>query len=498
MEISFEGREAVVYREFAYQTRRTQETAECVVPDTDADIQKIAAVQSGVLLKSKDLSSRGVTVSGELYASVLYIREGEPGIGCIRVRKPFTLEYELEGLESESLAQVTLLLQGTDVRLVNPRKISITFDVEGLLSCYRSESLNVDAILPEDAVGLHVRTEQHTLTLPNAVCEKSVAVNEQFPFTDAQAVPEALLWEKPRLVVRDCQLIGSKMIVKGSVELTVLGLGAEDALPTVNAFSTPFSQIVEIGAESMQYCTVRPEITGVYVDLIDTISGEKALDMELHAVLQLICCEQREIRCVADAYSNLMPSQLKRQQQEYAISAAAEAETLRAEERIGLMEECAELLHVFASLTRLSCDSGKLSAAVTLDFIFKNGEGKLTACRRTVTMSGGSEGQERRVLGAGQLTLETKPDGEYVECAVTAEILCAACERQSVSAVSGVVLSEEGAYVQGSLPTLTLVRREGESLWTLAKRYHSSEEKIRELNEDPENTARMLLIPKCI
>ena len=113
-------------------------------------------------------------------------------------------------------------------------------------------------------------------------------------------------------------------------------------------------------------------------------------------------------------------------------------------------------------------------------------------------MSGGSGGQERRVLGAGQLTVDTKPDGEYVECTVTAEILCAACERQSISAVSGVVLSEEGAYVQGSLPTLTLVRREGESLWTLAKRYHSSEEKIRELNEDPENTARMLLIPKCI
>ena len=100
--------------------------------------------------------------------------------------------------------------------------------------------------------------------------------------------------------------------------------------------------------------------------------------------------------------------------------------------------------------------------------------------------------------GAGQLKLETTPDGEDVESAVTAEILCAACERQSISAVSGVVLSEEGAYVQGSLPTLTLVRREGESLWTLAKRYHSSEEKIRELNEDPENTARMLLIPKCI
>ena len=498
MEISFEGKEAVVYRELAYQTRRTQETAESVVPDTDADIQKIAAVHSGVLLKSKDLSSRGVTVSGELCGSVLYIREGEAGIGCIRVRKPFTLEYELEGLESESLAQVSLLVQGTDVRVINPRKISVTFDVEGHLSCYGSESLYVDAILPEDTRGLHVRIEQYSLTLPNAVCEKSVAVNEQFSFPEGQAVPESLLWEKPRLVIGDCQLIGSKMIVKGSAELTVLGLSGEDALPAVSVFSAPFSQIVDVGAESMHYCNVMSEITGVYVDLIDTISGGKALDMELHAVLQLMCCEQREIRCVADAYSNLMPAELKRQRQEYAISSAAATEVLNAEERVGLMEECAELLYVFPALTRVTSGSGKLSAAVTLDFLFRNAEGKLSACRRTVTMSRETGGQEKRVLGLGQLSLETKPDGEYVDCAVRAELLCADCEKSAVSTVSGVILNEDSAYVQGSLPTLTLVRREGESLWALAKRYHSSEEKIRELNEDPENSARMLLIPKCI
>ena len=88
MEISFEGREAVVYREFAYQTRRTQETAECVVPDTDADIQKIAAVQSGVLLKSKDLSSRGVTVSGSCTRVSCTSARGSPASGASASASP--------------------------------------------------------------------------------------------------------------------------------------------------------------------------------------------------------------------------------------------------------------------------------------------------------------------------------------------------------------------------------------------------------------------------
>ena len=498
MEISFEGREAVVYREYAYLVRHAQETAESVVPDTDADIQKIAAVQSGVFLKSKDLSSRGVTVSGEVYANILYIPEGEAGMNGIRVRRPFTLDFEAEGLESETYAQVSLLLQGTDVRTVNPRKVSVTFDVEGQLCCYRSESLCVDASLPEGASGLHTRMEERSLTLPNAVCEKSVALNEQFPFPAGQPVPESLLSEKAMLSIADCQLIGSKIIVKGSAEITVIGLSGEDAMPLVSSFSAPFSQIIDIGAETMQHCIVKPEITGAYFDLIDTISGEKALDMELHAVLQLVSFEARVIRCVADAYSNLMPAQLRRQVQEFSITGPSAAETLGAEERVGLTEECGEFLAVFSSLTRVSTEGGKLSAAVTLDFLYRSGEGKLSACRRTLPLAGDTAGREMRVLSPGKITVNAEPDGEYAACTVTAALSCSCCGKETISTVSGVVLNEDGAYVQGSLPTLTLVRREGESLWSLAKRYHSSEEMIRKLNEDAETTTRMLLIPKCI
>ena len=497
MEISFEGREALIYKEYACQIRRIQESAESVVPDTEADIQKIAGIQSGVLLKSKDLSSRGVTISGELYASVLYIQEGEQGIGSIRIRKPFTIEYDVEGLESEMLAQISLLLQGTDVRLVNPRKISMSFDVEGQLFCYRSESLCIDASLPENTGGLHARMEEQTITLPKAVCEKSVTVNEQFLFTEGQTAPNEIISEKTQLLAADCQLIGSKVIIKGSVEINACGLN-EDALPALYSFSTPFSQIIDVGVESMRFCTVRPEITGAYFDLIDTISGGKALDMELHAVLQIVCCEDRQIRCVADAYSNVMPAQLISQTQEFAITSSLSAENLSGEERVSLMEKCDELLCVLASPSRLTADSGKLSAGMTLDFLFRNGEGKLSACRRTIALSEDVGERRLRVLNIGSIRCSEKLDGEFADCSVSIELQCAESKKESISGIRGVVLNEENPYVQGSLPTLTLVRREGESLWNLAKRYHSSEERIREMNEDADTSVRMLLIPKCL
>ena len=202
--------------------------------------------------------------------------------------------------------------------------------------------------------------------------------------------------------------------------------------------------------------------------------------------------------CVTDAYSNLMPAELRSRTRELLPDLAVRTKRLSARERVGLMENCAELVRTFPSVSRLTAEGGKLSAAVSLDFLYRNDEGKLSACRRTLNLSADTEEDQLQILSLGQLEAETVPDREFVDCAITLELDCLDRRKESFTTVEGVLLDEDRAYAQGSLPSLTLIRREGESLWTLAKKYHSSEEKIRELNADADNTTRMLLIPKCV
>ena len=146
----------------------------------------------------------------------------------------------------------------------------------------------------------------------------------------------------------------------------------------------------------------------------------------------------------------------------------------------------------------IGADAGKLASAVNLDILFKNGEGKLSAARRTLTLEQPTDGAPLRVLYARVTQLSARPDGENAECSLTLELGCLACEKTELRSVEGVILDEDTPYIQEGLPTLTLVRAGGESLWALARRYHSSVEKIRESNEDAEYTTRMLLIPKCL
>ena len=96
MDIVFTHKTQSCYREFADPVKRVQVSAESVVPDTNEDIGRIASVRSQVLLKSKDVTSRSIMITGELETVLLYITEDEKSVSSVRLRKEFSLELDDE------------------------------------------------------------------------------------------------------------------------------------------------------------------------------------------------------------------------------------------------------------------------------------------------------------------------------------------------------------------------------------------------------------------
>ena len=72
-------------------------------------------------------------------------------------------------------------------------------------------------------------------------------------------------------------------------------------------------------------------------------------------------------------------------------------------------------------------------------------------------------------------------------------------ERESeISCITAVTLDEERAFDLSRFPTLTMVRQEGESLWEIAKRFHSSVEAIEAYAGEKTANGEMLLVPKSV
>lgn len=137
MEIKFENKNVSMYREISRQTKKVQESAESVVPDTDDDIGRIATVQSYVMLRARTSRASGVLISAEAVASLLYITESQESMSFVRLSKSFSVEYEVPDIESDAAAQIKLSILSTEARVINPRKVSVTFEISGELSCYK-------------------------------------------------------------------------------------------------------------------------------------------------------------------------------------------------------------------------------------------------------------------------------------------------------------------------------------------------------------------------
>lgn len=500
MEIGFENKTVNAYREVFRQVKRVQESAESVVPDVNDDIGRIASVQSSVLLKSKELSSRGVLVTGEAGATLLYITENGGAVSSVRLSKSFEMEFETGDLGPEAAAQVSLTVSNAEARVLNPRKVSVTLEIAGDLSCYRPETVPVETAAPQQAGdGLHARYETAEAVIANAVCEKTFAINEQYVFPSGKPAPSQLVFQRVDYRVAETQSIGSKVIVKGSVNVSVCYLSQEVNYPLRTEFSSPFSQIVDIGQEDTAGCSVQIELTSAYYDLIDTINGEKAMDAELHAVAQVVSRRRQSVRYVSDAYSNLMPARCTTESGQIGTAAEPMRATLLADERVNVSEDCEDVLCVFASLSPVTASQMKLSASATLDVVYRSRSGSLECAKRLVSLEGESTAVPSRIGPARLTDLYLRPDGPAIDCRATAEAVCQCSASAELVRVVSVELDEEAAYDLGQLPTVTLVRVGEESLWELAKSYHSSVERIQAANDLSEGLAgRLLLIPKEI
>ncbi len=500
MEISFENKVVGTYREISHQLKRIQESMESVVPDTNDDIGRIASVQTSVLLKSKDLTGRGVSVTGEACACILYITEGENAVSFLRLSKNFSMDFDIGDMEPDITAQINLSVTGTEARILNPRKVSVTMELSGELSCYRPETIAVESLLPGDGCrGLHARIETAELMIANAVCEKTFAVNGQFSFPSGKPAPACLAFQGVDFSVNETEHIGSKLIIKGNVNLAVCYLSEEVNYPLRAEFSTPFSQIIDTGEEEIDGCSAMIALNSAYYEIIDTINGEKALDAELHAVLQIVSHRKRSLSYISDAYSNLMPAKCVCQSGQINCGSGMLRSRLTGEERLNVGEDCADVLSVFTNAAQVSAGQGGISAAVTLDFIYRSKSGALSAARRLISLEGQGPENPASIIGSRICELNIRPDGATADCRLVLELCYLSGSRLEINRVVGVTLDEEAAYDQARFPSITLAHAGEESLWEIAKNYHSSTALIRAVNAEIEpGPGRLLLIPREI
>ena len=498
MEIKIKETTASSYAVLARIVKKAPIHMESVVPDVNDDIGRIFSVQPSVLLKSKEVTSRGVSVTGEVSVVLFYVNETENAVSNLTLAQSFSLDYEAADLDPETLAQIRLFIGSTEARALNPRKVSAAVEIGGELTGYCKEEIRVSIAAPaEDELPIQTRSDSAECTLVNAVCEKTFVLNEHFPFPLSKPQPEHLAAHKVDLRIADKQLIGSKVLLKGSLCVEAYYLTSSAGYPVLESFSAPFSQLMDIAEEQMDNCTVIIEATSCYFDLADTIGGEKVLNAEIHAVAQLVSRKQQTLQYLSDAYCITMPCSI-----DYAPWHIQSAQTpirltLEVEDRLDLPEDCTDVLAVFPCLSQSSVGPDKAESSVILDVLYRSAGGTLSSLRRTLRAEKAMSEPDASLIEARILDSYFRPETNQMSCHISVELCCDICREYEIRSAEALSLEEDAPYDLSALPTVTAVRADSESVWELAKTYHSSVRRIEEFNDiEGALQGQLLLIPR--
>ena len=500
MEINFESTWVKALRETCRQTKRIQVSMESVVPDVSDDIGRVFSVQPQLLLKSKDMTAHSLIVTGEVSAVVLYMNELANAVCDLHLSQSFSLEYELEDAADDMQSCVKLLVGSSEARTINPRKVSVSVEIEGELSVYRETEIKAAAGAPTELPApIHVRTGQESGILANAVCEKTFVLNEQFSVQSGEPEPQKLLWQDVAFKLTDWQKIGSKILVKGELLVSVLYAAAEAEHPVRADFSAPFSQLIEVGKEQTDLCLIEIETTALYFNILDAIGGEKTIDAEVHALLQIVSCRRQEFTLITDAYSSRYPSALTYEDTELDASREERSLRLEKEDRIELPDNCAEVVNVLVSTGLPLVEVETIDVTAAVDVLFRSTDDTLSCVKRSLTLSGKQPAGELTTGGVHITERSFRMEEKTLAIRLCAELSADLRMKKQLENAVSMSLEEENPIDLKSYPALTAVRVDQESLWELAKKYHSSVESIEALNETEEALqGRILLIPKTL
>lgn len=491
MELHFQETRVQDCHDQARLIKSVQLAMESVVPDTKDDIGRILSVRPEIYLKNKESRNKVASFGGEAVVTVLYINEEETAVSSFTVSQSFSQEYELPAIDESDNLQVRLSVAGLQARVLNPRKISVDLEINTDMTVSRYVDVVMKQELPDPVTTpIHIQSTESSVVLTTGISEKNFSVNEQLPFPDDEAFPEEIIGKELQYLILERESVGSRLLLKGEVQMTVFFFTRETNLPRSCRFSIPFSQLVDLYDKSAEAAEVWIEPTSDYLNLIDSLDGKKLLDVELHALAQARSRRSQSLWLITDAYSNQMPCECDLIDQTMTECVREQQVMLGCEEQIDLPEEFQELISFYPMLGPCTAEKG----TVSVDLLCRSDDGKLFSMRRTLSLS------PDEVIGELEITefhisdFRLNQDGRQLTVRVRAEGSGITRKQVQISRANALILDDDHCFDSASYPSLTAVWAKTESVWEMAKQFHSSPEAILARNQDL--THRPVFVPK--
>lgn len=480
-----------------------------VLPDYYPDFFRLLHCTAETAVTSQSIADGTVQYALRVQLHVLYCGEQARSVQSVTQQLDYhgqmTLPPESAAAENLQLS-ITAEPSYLNCRAVSQRRI----DLRGAVRVRIRLSGEQRQEILSGAEGMHMQTRSESVQYISELMrtEKRFTLSDEITLSAAQPALLSVIRTQSALNVTETRIVAGKLVVKGEANVSLL-YTSSDGIESINAM-LPFSQIVEQDGMSDEMPAI---VNAVLSEQSVTPEAEnngdiRLLHCDLQIILQCTAVRTASAELLTDLYSTVHPAEPQREQITLLTLPAQINEHLQ--QKVMLTQPDAVFTKVYAAW----CTPENVQTAAG-----ESGGTALSGELHTCVLAADAEEQpmmlESRAAFTWELPQISAAQGLPAITVASCSYMLAGSDTVAVQpelVLNGQIMQQQ------MLPLLTDVRVDAEerlpqedrfalrlyfgqpqeSLWEIAKRYHTAETAIREENDIPADMLtepQMLLIP---
>lgn len=484
-----------------------------IVPDVKPDLLKILQTDAVVVLNKKEVTDGGYSIGGRVDFTVLYVPESAKGVCSLSASADFTDNESHPLAKNGMFMDAAAEIEHLEFNLINSRKINIKAVVG--IDMQMMEKLPLS--IPSELEGEGIMMKKEKLSGLCRVLQK----NDEIKLTDELSIPqgkptiETLLKSDVALRNKEIKVIAGKIVAKGELSICSLYISEGDGMATFVENCMPFTEILDAqGISEDNYNNIDFHVIKSNVNAIPDADGDlRTLDCDIKLGVSISSDEKVSEDVIADVYSTSKKLNINSNNIEVDSLTSSVEISHTIKENIMPEEELPPISHIYNVVAKpyissATAQDGKIVLEGIVDtyilYISPKEDSPVYNFKAEIPFSvtldapGASTGDKvRSKMTVNHISYNLNAAGE-IELRMVISVNAATFGKNAVSVISDI--SEE-EFEHGKGPSIVLYFiQKGDTLWDIAKRYHTKEEYIRKLNNiDGEilTEGMQILIPKA-
>ncbi len=480
-----------------------------IVPDTMPDMVRVLKTDINLRAVDKTVKNNCIIVSGSMEYKIMYAAD-DGSIRIINHSSPFNQSIDAQNADDTMMCYVKSDITHIECNISNSRKVNIKAVIFTKYNITQKSNVSAAADFDGDTRLPYKSKKINAFNLE--VCrECNVSAQDSFDLKEISDGIDEIL--KNNIDVSDCELkvVSNKAVARGKIKIETIYTRENEILTCEHEL--PFSEILEIeGLTNEMYTVSDFDVSNSSFECDD----DGIMNIQININVLIRAYDETVYEVICDTYSP--DYELDIQTKTLSLNEMVDTNSAQSVVKESFSADMPEIVKVYGI-------SGKpFVETVTLNGSKVDVSGSIDAS--VMYLSSEDDGriccEQKQVPFTTSLQISRNADGAFAECdvrldsasyTVTSANTCdlryvlhtdvRVMKSTSVNVITDIKLDEEKKIDKSSQPGIIVYFvQNGDKLWDIAKRYHTTECDISEINkldDDAElKSGQQLIIPKKI